>query len=160
MTHAVAAERKAKVLRTAAVTGLVRCQLKLLRKDARMARAQDALERPDPQAGDRTVTSKIGGYGNRPVQTGADKTVARERDAATSASKSAQAGKPATPVRITDQARQLAALERAVHDTPVVNDARVAAVRTALEEGRYEVSPERIADKLLRMEQELLKTEK
>jgi negative regulator of flagellin synthesis FlgM len=106
------------------------------------------------------VTDKIGGYGNRPVQTGADKTVARERDAATSASKSAQAGKAATPVRITDQARQLAALERAVHDTPVVNDARVAAVRTALEEGRYEVSPERIADKLLRMEQELLKTEK
>jgi negative regulator of flagellin synthesis FlgM len=106
------------------------------------------------------VTNKIGGYGNRPVQTGADKTVARERDAATSASQSAQAGKAATPVRITDQARQLAALERAVRDTPVVNDARVAAVRTALEEGRYEVSPERIADKLLRMEQELLKTEK
>jgi negative regulator of flagellin synthesis FlgM len=106
------------------------------------------------------VTNKIGGYGNRPVQTGADKSVARERDAGTSASKSAEAGKAATPVRITDQARQLAALERAVQDTPVVNDTRVAAVRTALEEGRYEVSPERIADKLLRMEQELLKTEK
>ena len=106
------------------------------------------------------MTNKIGGYGNRPVRTGADKTVARERDAATSASQSAQAGKAATPVRITDQARQLAALERAVQDTPVVNDARVAAVRAALEEGRYEVSPERIADKLLRMEQELLKTEK
>ena len=106
------------------------------------------------------MTNKIGGYGNRPVQTGADKTVARERDAGTSASKSAQAGKAATPVRITDQARQLAALERAVQDAPVMNDARVAAVRTALEEGRYEVSPERIADKLLRMEQQLLKTEK
>jgi negative regulator of flagellin synthesis FlgM len=106
------------------------------------------------------VTNKIGGYGNRPVQTGADKTIARERDAGTSASKSAEAGKAAMPVRITDQARQLAALERAVQDAPVMIDARVAAVRTALEEGRYEVSPERIAEKLLRMEQELLKTEK
>lgn len=106
------------------------------------------------------MTNKIGGYGNRPVLTGADKTVARERDAGTSASKSAEAGKAATPVRITDQARQLAALERAVHDAPVMNDARVAAVRTAIEEGRYEVSPERIADKLMRMEHELLKTEK
>jgi len=106
------------------------------------------------------VTNKIGGYGNRPVQTGADKTVVRERDADTSASQSADASKAATPVRITDQARQLAALERAVHDAPVVNEARVAAVRTALEEGRYEVAPERIADKLLRMEQELQKTEK
>lgn len=104
------------------------------------------------------MTNKIGGYGNRPVQTGAGKTVSRDRDASTS--QSAEAGKAATPVRITDQARQLAALERAVQDAPVVNDARVAAVRTAIEEGRYEVVPERIADKLLRMEQDLLKTEK
>jgi negative regulator of flagellin synthesis FlgM len=106
------------------------------------------------------VTNKIGGYGNRPVHNGTGKTVSRERDGEASASQSADAGKAATPVRITDQARQLAALERAVQDAPIVNDARVAAVRTAIEEGRYEVVPERIADKLLRMEQELLKTEK
>jgi negative regulator of flagellin synthesis FlgM len=106
------------------------------------------------------VTNKIGGYGNRPVHNGTGKTVSRERDAGAPASQSAEAGKAATPVRITDQARQLAALERAVQDAPVVNDARVAAVRTAIEEGRYEVVPERIADRLLRMEQELLKTEK
>ena len=59
-----------------------------------------------------------------------------------------------SPVRITDQARQLAALEQAVQAAPVVNEARVAAVRLAIEEGRYEVVPERIADKLLRMEHE------
>jgi negative regulator of flagellin synthesis FlgM len=106
------------------------------------------------------VTNKIGGYGNRPVDTGTGKSVSRERDAGTSASQSAEAGKPATPVRITEQARQLAALERAVQDAPVVNEARVAAVRTAVEEGRYEVVPERIADKLLRMERELRMTEK
>jgi negative regulator of flagellin synthesis FlgM len=107
------------------------------------------------------VTSKIGGYGNRPVHNGAGKTVSRERDAGiSSASQSSDAGKGTAPVHITDQARQLAALERAVQDAPVVDEARVAAVRTAIEEGRYEVAPERIADKLLRMEQELLKSEK
>ena len=106
------------------------------------------------------MTNKIGGYGNGPVQTGTGKSVSRERDAGTSASQSADAGKAATPVRITDQARQLAALERAVHDAPVVNEARVAAVRLAVEEGRYEVSPERIAAKLLRMETELRSAEK
>ena len=79
---------------------------------------------------------------------------------ATSASQSAEAGKAATPVRITDQARQLAALESAVQAAPVVNEARVAAVRLAVEEGRYEVAPERVADKLLRMEHELRMTEK
>ena len=106
------------------------------------------------------MTSKIGGYGNRPVETGAGKSVSRERDAGTSASQSTEAGKAATPVRITDQARQLAALERAVQDAPIMNEARVAAVRLAVEEGRYEVAPERIAEKLLRMEQELRTTEK
>jgi negative regulator of flagellin synthesis FlgM len=106
------------------------------------------------------VTNKIGDYANRPVQTGTGKSVSRERDAGTSASQSAGAGKAATPVRITDQARQLAALERVVHDAPVVNEARVAAVRLAIEEGRYEVVPERVADKLLRMEHELRMTEK
>jgi negative regulator of flagellin synthesis FlgM len=106
------------------------------------------------------VTNKIGGYGNRPVQNGTGESVSRERDAGTSASQSAEGAKAATPVKITDQARQLAALERAVNDAPVVNEARVAAVRQAVEEGRYEVVPERIANKLLRMNQELGTTEK
>ena len=106
------------------------------------------------------MTNKIGGYGNRPVHNGTGKSVSRERDAGTSGSQAAEGAKAAAPVQITDQARRLAALERAVNDAPVVNEARVAAVRTAIEEGRYEVAPERIAEKLLRMEQELLKSEK
>ena len=106
------------------------------------------------------MTNKIGGYGNRPVHNGTGKSVSRERDAGTSASQSTEGAKAATPVKITDQARQLAALERAVNDAPVVNEARVAAVRLAVEEGRYEVVPERIADKLLRTEHELKATEK
>ena len=47
-----------------------------------------------------------------------------------------------------------------MYDAPIVNEARVAAVRLAVEEGRYEVAPERIADKMLRMEQELRSAEK
>jgi negative regulator of flagellin synthesis FlgM len=106
------------------------------------------------------VTNKIGGYDNRPVHNGTGKSVSRERDAGTAASQSAEGAKAATPVKITDQARQLAALERAVNDAPVVNESRVAAVRQAVEEGRYEVVPERIADKLLRMDRELRTAEK
>jgi negative regulator of flagellin synthesis FlgM len=106
------------------------------------------------------VTNKIGGYHNHPVHTGASKPVARERDAGNSATDAAAAANAASPVRITNQARQLAALERAVQDAPVVNESRVAAIRLAIEEGRYEVSPERIADKLLRMERELRTAEK
>lgn len=99
------------------------------------------------------MTIKITDYQNRPVQAGTEKTVSRASDAA-----SGQAQAPVaagSPVRITDQARQLASLEQAVQSLPVVNEARVAQIRLALEEGRYQISPERIADKLLRTEQEL-----
>jgi negative regulator of flagellin synthesis FlgM len=106
------------------------------------------------------VTNKIGGFDNRPVHTGTGNSVSRERDAGTRNAESATAAKGTSPVRITEQARQLAALERAVQEAPVVNEARVAAIRLAVEEGRYEISPERIAEKLLRMDRELRTAEK
>lgn len=98
------------------------------------------------------MTSKITGFQNRPVQVGTDKPVSRARDGATGSTQAAAQG---SPVRITDQARQLAALEQAVQSMPIVNEARVAAIKLAIEEGRYEVAPERIAENLLRMEREL-----
>jgi negative regulator of flagellin synthesis FlgM len=98
--------------------------------------------------------TKISGYQNRPVQAGNGKTVSRPADGATSSTPAAESA-AASPIRITEQARQLAALEHAVQNMPVVNDARVAAIRLAIEEGRYEVSPERIADKLLQLESDL-----
>lgn len=105
------------------------------------------------------MTTKIGGFDNRPVQIGGEKSVTRSRDDAgsTSATKSASAG---TAVRITGQARQLAALEQALQSIPAVNQARVAEIRSAIEEGRYEVAPERIAEKLLRLDRDLRTAEK
>jgi negative regulator of flagellin synthesis FlgM len=41
---------------------------------------------------------------------------------------------------------------------PVVNESRVEAVRRALDEGRYHVDPQRVADKMLRFEGDLLAT--
>jgi len=99
------------------------------------------------------VTTKITGYQNRPVQVGTDKKVSSTSDAAASPAQAAVTS--SSPVRITDQARQLAALEHALNDVPAVNEARVAAIRLAIEQGQYQVNPERIADKLVRMEQEL-----
>ena len=39
---------------------------------------------------------------------------------------------------------------------PAVDEARVAEIRKALDEGRYQVNAERIAEKLLRSERDLL----
>lgn len=100
------------------------------------------------------MTTKISDYQNRPVQTGTDKKVSRPSEATAAPAQPAASGS-GSPVRITDQARLLASLEQAVGSLPEVNEARVAEIRTAIDEGRYQVHPERIADKLLRTEQEL-----
>jgi negative regulator of flagellin synthesis FlgM len=99
------------------------------------------------------VGIKISDYQNRPVQAGTHKTVSRAGDAPSVPAEAAVAG--SSPVQITDQARQLAALEQAVQSLPIVNEARVAEIRLAIEEGGYQIDPERIADKLMRMEHEL-----
>jgi len=97
--------------------------------------------------------TKITGYQNRPIQLGVDKKVSRSEETAPRAVPAAAGG--TTAVNITDQAKQLAALEQALQNLPAVNEARVAEIRSAIQDGRYQVNPERIADKLLRFEQEL-----
>lgn len=105
------------------------------------------------------MTTKIGsgGIDNRPSQVGTDRAVKRTANSGTNAAPVADAGKTAGQgVHITDSARQLAALEQAIRSMPEVNDAKVAEIRTAIANGTYQVAPERIAEKLLRLEQELL----
>ena len=105
------------------------------------------------------MTSKIGsgGVDNRPTQVGSDRAVKRANNSVDSAAAGAKTAAPqeGQGVRITDSARQLAALEQAIRDLPDIDDARVAQVRAAIADGTYQVSPDRIADKLLRMESEL-----
>jgi negative regulator of flagellin synthesis FlgM len=86
-----------------------------------------------------------------------DRGVKRTKDSTDGAS---AAAKPVTAsggegVRITDSARQLAALEQAIRDLPNVDEAKVARVRAAIADGTYQVAPNRIADKLIRLENEL-----
>ncbi|HEY4369394.1 MAG TPA: flagellar biosynthesis anti-sigma factor FlgM [Steroidobacteraceae bacterium] len=99
------------------------------------------------------MTAKISDIQNPQVQTGAHKRVTNVRDGAAAAAETPAASGSA--VKITDQARQLASLEHTVQSLPVVNESRVASISKAIDEGRYQVNPERIADKLLRTESEL-----
>jgi negative regulator of flagellin synthesis FlgM len=65
------------------------------------------------------------------------------------------AGSSGGDVHITDAAAQLATLEKTVSVLPSVDEARVGAIRSAIEEGRYAVSPERVADALMGLEHAL-----
>ncbi len=63
---------------------------------------------------------------------------------------------PASPdVHITDTASFLASLEPTLREAPAVDAARVAAVRSALEQGHYAVDPGHVATQLTQMEQAL-----
>ena len=59
-------------------------------------------------------------------------------------------------IDVSDTARTLAALENHISTLPVVNESRVDAVRRAMDEGRYHVDPQRVADKMMRFEVDLL----
>ena len=58
-------------------------------------------------------------------------------------------------MQITGTARQLVNLEQAVRDLPAVNDAKVAQISSAIEQGNYTVNSRHIADQLVQMEKEL-----
>lgn len=98
------------------------------------------------------MSNKIGGIEQRPLPVSSSAPAPRVRDAVSQAGKGA-----ATPddVMITETARELAALETRLAGLPAINDSRVAAVRRAIEEGRYQVDPQRVADKIVRMERDL-----
>lgn len=58
-------------------------------------------------------------------------------------------------VHITQSARSMAALSQAIQDTPDVDAGRVAAAQQAIASGQYTVNPERIASRLVQLEQDL-----
>jgi negative regulator of flagellin synthesis FlgM len=58
-------------------------------------------------------------------------------------------------VTLTDSARQLQKIEAAVAKAPVVDAAKVASVKQAVQNGTYQIDPSRVADKLLQYERGL-----
>lgn len=75
--------------------------------------------------------------------------------ASTAVSTATSAPQPSVDsVNITDSARRLFALAQAVQDSPEVDTERVAALQHAIASGEYTINPDRVADRLLQMEQD------
>jgi negative regulator of flagellin synthesis FlgM len=102
------------------------------------------------------VSNKISGYtageplapikGSNSNGVVADKSQA---DSAAAASSTAQTGDQLT---LTNSARSLQKIEEAVAKAPVVNAAKVASVKQAVQGGTYQIDAGRVADKLLQYE--------
>jgi len=58
-------------------------------------------------------------------------------------------------VHITESAKTLATLAQAVSESPDVDMNKVSAVQHAINSGSYKINPERIADKMLKLERDL-----
>jgi negative regulator of flagellin synthesis FlgM len=99
------------------------------------------------------VSSKISGTDNRGASAvGAGRPVGKTRDV-TSEPKTAE--QQSSEVHITGTARQLVELEQMVKDMPAVDEAKVAAISAAIENGTYKVSADKVADNLMQIEQAL-----
>lgn len=103
------------------------------------------------------MATKIGGLDSSPVQVSTGRTV-KHAGSSDSEVKSSSADVK-SDTQITDSAKGLAALEQAVRDLPAVDTARVQQVSSKLASGTYKVDAGRVADKLLRSEQDLARLE-
>lgn len=104
------------------------------------------------------MSSKIGGVngGSPSGAVGAGRSVQRPQEAANGSTAGADASNGSREnVQITGAARQLANLEQAVRDLPVVNDSKVAQISSAIEQGTYPINSRHIANQLVQMEKAL-----
>lgn len=103
------------------------------------------------------MTNKITGYGTtQPTVTRGGRSDAVDTQDGETAKAASAPAPAADSVRLTDSARQLQKLADAIANVPVADEARVAAIREAIAKNTYQISAERIADKLLQSDREIV----
>jgi negative regulator of flagellin synthesis FlgM len=102
--------------------------------------------------GDSAVPSKISGVDAKSVRVAPSSNAPKRHEQAPERASGPDAG---SNVQLTNASRSLAALEQSLQSLPAIDEQRVAAVKRRLESGEYQINPQRVADKLLHMENEL-----
>lgn len=97
-----------------------------------------------------------------PTSSGVKETATRTAKAGTDAPTAAPQGKssPQDSVQITSLSSQLQAMESSMDNVPIVDSARVEAIKLAISEGRFKINPEVIADSLLATVNDLMQNQK
>lgn len=99
------------------------------------------------------MASKIDLLETKPTRITSSSAVRANPGASSGAGGKPQSGSP--DVHLSGGARNLAAIEQSLRALPAVDELRVAAVKQRLAEGSYEIDPQRIADRLLRLDSDL-----
>jgi negative regulator of flagellin synthesis FlgM len=104
------------------------------------------------------VTDKISAYSTAepiaPVK-GSNSGVVADKSQGEASAASAPTAQASDTVTLTNSARSLQKIEEAIAKAPVVNAAKVAAVKQAVNAGTYQIDAGRVADKLLNFERGL-----
>lgn len=104
---------------------------------------------------------KIDASVKSPSSTGVKETTPRTSKAGAGASAAPQKGSSAKDnVQINPVSSQLQAMESSMDNMPVIDSARVEAIKQAISEGRFKVNPEVIADRLLATVKDLVQNQK
>jgi negative regulator of flagellin synthesis FlgM len=105
---------------------------------------------------------KIDASVKSPASSGVKETAPRATKAGTGAPTAAPQGKSGSQdkVQITALSSQLQAMESSMDNVPVVDSARVEAIKLAISEGRFKINPEVIADSLLATVKDLMQNQK
>ena len=96
--------------------------------------------------------SSIGKAGNKLGETNASKV---SKDSAAPSGQGAGTGSKRDTVELTSHAKLLERLDKSLASLPDVNEARVAEIKTAIENGDYEIDADAIAAAMLRFERSL-----
>ena len=96
--------------------------------------------------------SAIGKSGNKIDDAGSTRKVSGDKAASTAATGPAPKG---DTVELTSSAKLLERLEKTLASLPAVDSGRVAEVKTAIENGDYEIDADAIADALIRFDRSL-----
>ena len=102
------------------------------------------------------MTDKISAYSTTepvaPVKGSNSSGVVTDKPQGEASAAAAAAPQSADTVTLTNSARSMQKIEEAVAKTPVVNAAKVASVKQAINSGSYQIDAGRVADKLLQFE--------
>lgn len=85
----------------------------------------------------------------------ADKSAGSAPTAAPNAAAKAATPAPASDLELSPEARKVAALLGRLADIPAVDTAKVNRIKAAIDSGQYSVDADRVADKIVRFEQDL-----
>jgi negative regulator of flagellin synthesis FlgM len=103
--------------------------------------------------GEHAVANKINVMESKPARVSPGSAVRTLAGSTSGAGSESAASAP--DVQLTGAARGLAAIEQSLRALPAVDELRVSAVKQRLQDGSYQIDPQRVADRLLRLESDL-----